>query len=221
MKEPNMPDQKDSILVVDDAPDTLEILSRNLADNGYLVFTSSNVPDAVRLLDSEKIDLVITDLKMPKVSGMDLVRHVRDNFSDTEVMMITGYATVEGAVEAVKTGAEEYLTKPFTDDELLSAVQRVLEKLRQYIDNKGTQVLLSEKVFLTDSKLQTLIHRLHIQEKRKGFTDAEILDKDNQLSVSMFCKTERELDGELKKIGSPTKVWQSYNFMGYVVNKYI
>jgi len=81
------------------------------------------------LLDSETIDLVITDLKMPKVSGMELVRHVRNNFSDTEVMMITGYATVEGAVEAVKTGAEEYLTKPFTDEELLSAVKRVIEKL--------------------------------------------------------------------------------------------
>jgi DNA-binding NtrC family response regulator len=126
-----MLDHKDCILVVDDAPNTLEILSRNLSDNGYRVFTSSNVPDAVRLLDSESIDLVITDLKMPKVSGMDLVRHVRNNFSDTAVMMITGYATVEGAVEAVKTGAEEYLTKPFTDQELLSAVKRVLERLHK------------------------------------------------------------------------------------------
>jgi DNA-binding NtrC family response regulator len=66
---------------------------------------------------------------MPGGSGLDLVRHVRENSKDTEVMMITGYPTIEGAVKAVKTGAEEYLTKPFTDEELLSAVHRVLDKL--------------------------------------------------------------------------------------------
>jgi two-component system response regulator HydG len=60
---------------------------------------------------------------------MALIRHVRENYRDTEVVMITGYATVEGAVEAVKTGAEEFLTKPFTDEELLSAVRRALDKL--------------------------------------------------------------------------------------------
>jgi len=66
---------------------------------------------------------------MPKVSGLDLVRHIKENFKDIEVMMITGYASVKGAVEAVKTGAEEYLSKPFTDEELFSAVSRVLNKL--------------------------------------------------------------------------------------------
>ena len=77
--------------------------------------------------------------------------------------------------------------------------------------------MISEKVFLEDSRLQSLIHRLHIQEKRKGFTEKEILDKDLQLSVSMFCKQESELEAELKQLGAVTKVWQSYNFMGYVV----
>jgi DNA-binding NtrC family response regulator len=120
---------KERILVVDDSRDTLEVLSRNLSGNGYRIYTAQSVADAVKVLESEPIDLVITDLKMPKVSGMDLVRHVRENLSDTEVMMITGYATVGGAVEAVKTGAEEYLTKPFTDEELLSAVLRSLDKL--------------------------------------------------------------------------------------------
>jgi two-component system, NtrC family, response regulator HydG len=76
------------------------------------------------------VDLVITDLKMPKVSGLDLVRHVRENLKNTEVMMITGYPSIGGAVDAVKTGAEEYLAKPFTDEELFSAVGRALEKLR-------------------------------------------------------------------------------------------
>ncbi|MFC1482407.1 sigma-54-dependent transcriptional regulator, partial [Myxococcota bacterium] len=70
------------------------------------------------------------DWKMPKVDGLDLVRHVRENHRDTEVMMITGFATVEGAVDAVKAGADEYLAKPFTADELTTAVRRTLDKLR-------------------------------------------------------------------------------------------
>ncbi len=69
---------------------------------------------------------------MPGISGLDLVRHVRENMRDTEVMMITGYPTIDGAVKAVKTGAEEYLTKPFTEEELFTAVRRVLDKQRQH-----------------------------------------------------------------------------------------
>jgi len=121
--------QKERLLVVDDAPQTLEVLQRNLTSKGYQVFTAQSVAEAIRILETTTVDLVITDLKMPKVSGIDLVRHVRENFKDTEVMMITGYPTIEGAVKAIKTGAEEYLIKPFTDEELFSAVRRTLDKL--------------------------------------------------------------------------------------------
>jgi DNA-binding NtrC family response regulator len=120
---------KETILVVDDSVATLEVLQRNLSGKGYRVFTSSNTPEAMSLLENTSVDLVITDLKMPGPSGLDLVRHVRKTYSDMEVMMITGYATVEGAVEAVKSGAEEYLSKPFTDEELFEAVAVSLDKL--------------------------------------------------------------------------------------------
>lgn len=96
---------------------------------------------------------------------------------------------------------------------------RVINLLKKYI-NKGTIILLSEKVYLEDTRLQTLLHRLHIQEKRKNFSDKEILDKDNQLAVSMFCKTQKELDKELSRIGDTTKIWQSYNFMGYFIKSH-
>ncbi|MFH1469459.1 MAG: sigma-54 dependent transcriptional regulator [Pseudomonadota bacterium] len=121
----------DRILVVDDAPDTVEVIRRNLEGEGYLVHTAGSVAEALELLDDTLIDLVITDYKMPRVSGMELVRHVRENLDDVEVVMITGYASVEGAVAAVKTGAEEYLPKPFTDAELLAVVRRALDKLRR------------------------------------------------------------------------------------------
>lgn len=123
-------DDKASILVVDDVPNTVEVLQRNLMAAGYTVYTAFGVTEAIRVIESTPIDLVITDWKMPKVSGIDLVRHVRANHRHTEVIMITGYPSVEGAVEAVKSGAEAYLPKPFTDEELLAAVRRAMEKLR-------------------------------------------------------------------------------------------
>ena len=95
---------------------------------------------------------------------------------------------------------------------------RLLNVFKKYIDD-GAVLLISEKVYLNDPHLQQSIHRLHIQEKRKGFSDEQILNKDVELSNSMFCKTEMELQDELKSLGRVSKVWQSYNFMGYVVKK--
>jgi len=146
--------KKERILVVDDSVNTLEVLQRNLMSEGYQVFTAPGVPEAIEILNGTELDLVITDLKMPKVSGLDLVRHVRENFKDIEVMMITGYPSVEGAVEAIKTGAEEFLPKPFTDAELLSTVQRVLNKakIRMFTDTANPQIATKHKGLLGNSK---------------------------------------------------------------------
>jgi DNA-binding NtrC family response regulator len=120
---------RETILVVDDVPNTVEVLRRNLSSQGYTVLTAPSVAEALSIAEGTPVDLVITDFKMPKASGLDLVRHVRENLKDTEVIMITGYPSIEGAVTAVKIGAEEYLAKPFTDEELYAAVRRALAKL--------------------------------------------------------------------------------------------
>jgi DNA-binding NtrC family response regulator len=122
------PARETTILAVDDSPATLEVISRNLSAAGYLVQTCGSVEEAGDLLDNEPVDLVITDFKMPKSSGLDLIRYVRDNHKDTEVMMITGFPSVSGAVEAMRDGAGEYLAKPFTGEELLAVVRRILDK---------------------------------------------------------------------------------------------
>lgn len=156
---------QDRILVVDDVPDTLELIQRNLAAAGYQVFTASGAAEAIRLLQDSQIDLVITDLKMPQVSGLDLARHVRENLKDTEVMMITGYPTIQGAVTAVRLGVQDYLTKPFTDEELLSAVQRILQvlKARRNAQN-GAQQPLPLTGFIGESKAMREV----FQEIRKA-----------------------------------------------------
>jgi DNA-binding NtrC family response regulator len=118
------------ILLVDDSRDTLEVLERNLAARGFAVMTAAGGSEAIRSLEKCPVDLLITDVKMPGMSGIELLRLTREKFPETQVMLITGYATIEGAVEAVKTGAEEYLSKPFTSEELLAAVDRALQKHR-------------------------------------------------------------------------------------------
>lgn len=90
--------------------------------------------------------------------------------------------------------------------------------IKQHID-KDTVFLVSEKVYLKDAVLQTLIHKLHLEQKRKSFHDTEILDKELQLMNSMFCLSEEELYEELQILGNVTKIWQSYNFMGFVITK--
>ena len=123
--------EPERILVVDDAPGTLEVIKRNLISKSYQVFIATDVAQAVRTLEATPIDLVLTDFKMPEADGFDLLRHVRENYRDIEIVMITGFPSLEGAVRAVKIGAEEYLAKPFTDEELFGVVSRALKKLKE------------------------------------------------------------------------------------------
>jgi two-component system response regulator HydG len=173
MKSEN-PSREESILIVDDVPNTLEVLQRNLSSVGFTVYTASNVPKAIRILESSRIDLVITDFKMPEVNGLDLTRHVRENYRDTEIMMITGYPSLEGAVKAVKTGAEDYLAKPFTDEELFEAVDRVLNKLRM---RRRKQ----KKVFTTSIAFEGFIGDTRVMQevitviKKAASTNATVL----------------------------------------------
>ncbi len=128
-----------NILLVDDSEDMLEVLRRNLSMKGYKTYAVTNVEDAIDILGSAPVDLVITDLKMPGVGGIELIKHVRANFRNIEVLVITGFPSIQGAVDAVKTGAEEYLVKSFTDEELFEAVERAFNKLNARKSNQVKQ----------------------------------------------------------------------------------
>ncbi len=119
------------VLVVDDSAETAELIRRNLESIGYYVTTASSVQSALVLLESVQPDLLITDLKMPEGNGFELVRHVSENYKGVGILVITGFPSIEGAIESIRIGAEEYLVKSFTDKELFSAVERVLQKTRR------------------------------------------------------------------------------------------
>ncbi len=118
------------ILVVDDTPDTLELIRRILVEQGYSIITTSAVEQAVAIIESRPVDLVITDVRMPGRDGFELLRHVKENHKNTVVLLVTGFPELGDAVKGIKSGAEEYLVKPFTDAELLDAVAQSLSKLQ-------------------------------------------------------------------------------------------
>lgn len=115
-------------MLVDDSYDMLEVLQRQLSALQYATFQASAVSDAIDILQNSQVDLLITDMRMPGLDGMHLVKYANTHFPDIPVLVITGFPSVSGAVEAVKSGAMDYLSKPFTAKELKAAVEKILEQ---------------------------------------------------------------------------------------------
>lgn len=118
------------ILVVDDEESVCHSIGKILTRRGFEVDSSANVEDAMKKMNQTSFDLVVTDLMMPKTSGMELLQIIRDNYPELDVVMITGYASIESAVEATKLGAAGYLPKPFTPDELMKVMDKTFEARR-------------------------------------------------------------------------------------------
>lgn len=117
-----------SVLLVDDSHDMLELLRRNMNNLGLNPFATSTVVDAIEILENTPIDLVITDLNMPEIGGIQLVKYMSQHYAKIPILVITGYPNVQDAVEVMKLGAFEYLVKPFTFDELQEAINKVLSQ---------------------------------------------------------------------------------------------
>ncbi len=119
-----------NILFIDDDPAGREVALFNLRKAGYEVAAASDGGEGLSLFSSTKFDLVVTDIKMPGISGMEVLRRVRKQAPDVPVLVITAFGNVETAVEAMKAGAYDFIGKPFHRDQLLLAVGKALERLR-------------------------------------------------------------------------------------------
>jgi two-component system response regulator HydG len=123
------------VIILDDEPDMAENWGRILGSAGYQCLVTTDPHEALRLIESEHPDLLLTDLQMPELGGMEIMGRAREIDSTMPVVMVTGYATVESAVAAVKAGAFDYLSKPFSIDQLKVAVDRALTKRRLELEN--------------------------------------------------------------------------------------
>ena len=117
---------KENILVVDDDIGILELLSRQLKGLHYHAFKAISVKEALCILRDSPIDLLITDIQMPEVDGLQLLKYTNEHYPKMPKLVVTGYPTVDGALEVFKSGAIDYLTKPFTKEELKQAVGKAL-----------------------------------------------------------------------------------------------
>jgi DNA-binding NtrC family response regulator len=118
-----------SILVVDDEQIVLESVKKHLRDDGYSIQAVTSVREALVLMDQSRFDVVMTDLMMPHVDGLELMQIIKERFPDVLVIMMTGYATISSASQAQQQGAFGYIAKPFTKAELKEVVQRAVEHL--------------------------------------------------------------------------------------------
>jgi DNA-binding NtrC family response regulator len=115
------------IIIIDDEPAMVEVIVTLCREKGHQVFPFNSAPKAVEQLDAIQPQVVIADIKMETMTGFDVLRHIREHHRQTAVILITAYASVETAVEAMKMGAYDYVTKPFKIDELQMTVQRALD----------------------------------------------------------------------------------------------
>ncbi len=149
------------ILVVDDEKVALRNLQHILKKAGYATKGTQSGRKALKLVEEYDFDLVLTDLKMPHVDGMALLRHVKRIKPDTEVIMITGYATVDSAIESMKAGAYHYIAKPFKIEEVRKTVEQAMEKRRLVLENRNLKAQLDQisglKIIAEDPSMKRVL----------------------------------------------------------------
>ncbi len=135
----------ETILVVDDEKNYLVVLKALLEPEGYEILTADNSREAIRLIGESELDLVITDMKMPGITGMELLEESKKLEPDLPVIMMTAFGTIEMAVEAMKKRAYDYIAKPFQNEELKLTVKKALENYRLIKENRFLSEALSDR----------------------------------------------------------------------------
>ncbi len=173
---------KKTILLVDDETDLREVLDISLSDIGYNVLTAENGAQAMNILNETHVPVVITDIKMPGIDGIELLRKIKSKNPETEVIMLTGHGDLELAIKSLKHEATDFVIKPINDDALETAVQRAFDKilmrqkLKEYDRNRAMydffiNELIQEDVMIIGSDYrildinETLLKKLGLARK--------------------------------------------------------
>ncbi len=119
---------KSRVLVVDDEEALRTVLSTELKGEGYEVDTASDGDEAISIVQNKKFDLLLLDIKMPKVDGFEVLKFVKKSFPAIKVIMLTGFADLKNAIESKKLGAEDFVSKPYDLVDLLTTIERVLSE---------------------------------------------------------------------------------------------
>ncbi|RZB29686.1 MAG: hypothetical protein SRB1_01966 [Desulfobacteraceae bacterium Eth-SRB1] len=187
------------IAVIDDEPLVLRNLQRKISKSGYRVETFQNPQKAIDRMKIAPFDVILTDLHMPEMDGMQVLAKIRENYPKTEVIIITGYASINSAVEAVKQGAFYYIEKPFTPEQVMLILNRAIEKLRLAGENKR----LKEDLFRKDNVRQIIGISSPIRELIK------MIQKVSRINCNVLIQGEsgtgKELTAKAIHFGGPRK----------------
>jgi len=164
------------ILLVDDEKSIIEALQRAISGHKVTIDSAANGADALELIQKDPPDVVITDLRMPKMDGMQLLGKIRQSYPDIQVIVITGHATIDDAVNAMKKGAYDFITKPFKKQQMVAVLERALEKVALLEENRVLREKLkkSRRVQFESGKSRTFKELLD-RSAQAANSDATIL----------------------------------------------
>jgi len=165
-----------NILIIDDEETMRDSCRQTLSRDGHRVEAAEDGSKGLALLEAESFDLIILDFKMPGLSGMDVLKRIKGDDPEAVVIVITGYATIESAVEAIKSGAYDFIPKPFTPDSLRAIVKRALDKRELVLENvllrSELKASLGPEVIVGQSKSMKKVEEL---VQKVGPTDTTVL----------------------------------------------
>ncbi|MGJ8714350.1 MAG: sigma-54-dependent transcriptional regulator [Maribacter stanieri] len=139
--------RKENILIVDDDIDILELLQRHLQSMDYHTYKAVSVKEALFILKDTFIDLLITDIQMPEIDGLQLLKFANEHYPEIPKLVVTGYPSVEGTLEVIKSGATDYLTKPFTKSELKEAIDKALSQNTTRKKSKSNTIRSTSNIY--------------------------------------------------------------------------
>lgn len=203
----------EKILIVDDESTICDSVKKILSRKGFSVENTLNATDAIEKIKNEKFDIVITDLMMPQISGMELLELVKKYYPEIDVLVITGYATIESAVQATKLGALDYIQKPFTPNELVERVQKAIELRKEKTIDKKEEDDGDKKNDIIDIDMpfsESEVEKATSKEFTDKLTRSDIPTTATHISESyclkgareckIYLKTKKECKGECAEI---------------------
>jgi len=191
-------DKQLRILVVDDEPSICHLIAQLLKGEGYQIDVNSSSADALEMIKRYNYHLLITDLKMPGIDGLELIQKAREQNPEIRVIMVTGYATVDTAVQSLRHGVDDYIAKPFNIVELKRAVKQALHTRKVAL--KNIQILKDSKQTSIDSKSheQKLSEKVYIMSEQLAGVNKKLVQRDNELDtineISKAITSVRDMD---------------------------
>jgi len=204
--------RKGKVLIVDDAPDTLDIIQKLLSFEGYEVILAATGEEGVKKVEEEKPDVVLMDISLPGIDGTEALKRIRTINPIQSVIMLTAFATVENAIQALKEGASDFVKKPFENEHLIHIVNQVLQKSRTLAEKEKLEEEV-RRLSVTDDLTGLYNHRQFFKtldseltrlKRQKTSLSLLMLDVDN---FKRYNDTHGHVEGDrvLKKIGEIIK----------------